>query len=178
MRKPALLGITILGAFFAVGLLAVFVLPKPGLFRTSFAKLKVTVFENAGFQMEIPTETPFVSSSPAGALIMVHEMSRGFRAESGYLIKLQVRRKSQADMADNAAFATRLGTDEIQQWRYRIHPRLEVKRTTNLWYVRKDLEASPGEFLSIDAELTVTEFIETDLSETERMIESIEPIRN
>ena len=175
MKKQFLVGLIVVVAVCVAMLLLMVLWPKQGLRRTSLAEHKVAIFKEAGFQVEIPTETPFVSSSFAGALIMVHEIRRGFRAETGYLMKVHVMRKAKASMDDSVEFASKTG-DVIQQWRYRMHSHLDVRKTAGLWYVRKDIETPEGEFLSVDGELMVTEFVETDLSEIRRIIESIKLI--
>jgi hypothetical protein len=173
MRKLILAVAAFSGVVLGIIMLAVLIWPKHGLRRTSFAEHRVLINREAGLQMEIPTETPFVSGSAAGVLVMVHQIGRGFHAEAGYLVKVHVQRKSKEDMDDSAHFASQSSGDEIQQWRCRIHSRLDVKQTADLWYVRKDIETPEGECLSVDVELTVTEFAEADLAETRRMVESI-----
>jgi hypothetical protein len=158
-----------------VGIVLVIILlwPQRGLQRTSLAEHKHTVFRDAGIQMEIPTKTPFVSSSSAGVLIMVHRVSRGWQAEAEYLIKIDVIRISRMSMDNRLKFASQPTSDHIQQWRYKIHSRLDVRKEPDIWYIRKDVEIPDGSFIFIDGELKVTEYVETDLFEINRIIESI-----
>jgi hypothetical protein len=177
MRRSTFAVIIGFGLLLGIVMLLVMGWPKQGLRRTSLAEHRLAVFKDAGLQMEIPTETPFVSSSPAGVLIMVHRMSRGLRAEADYLIKVDVRRISKASMDRRLEFASQPSSDNIQQWRYKMHSRLDVRKESALWYIRKDIETPEGEFLFVDGELKATEFAETDLSEIKRIVESIRPTR-
>jgi hypothetical protein len=127
--------------------------------------------------METPTEAPFVSSSMAGILIMVHEESRGLQAESDYIIKVQARRISKASMHNRLEFASQPSSDDIQQWRYKMHSSSDVRKEPAVWYVRKDVETPGGEFLFVDCEIKVTEFAEADLAAATRIVESIKSTR-
>jgi len=150
---------------------------KPALQRTSFAEHRLTLFKDAGLQMEIPTHTPFVSGNASGVLIMIHRMSRKLQGEADYLIKLPVSRKSNSSMELRKEFASQTSPDQLQKWRYKLHSRLDVRKEPTIWYVCKDIETPGGDFLCADAEINVTESIEDDLSETQRIIESIRPLR-
>ncbi len=133
---------------------------------------KLTRFDDAGIQMEIPIGAPFVSSSPTGVLIMLHRINRGLRAEAGYIVTLHVQRFGKASMDDRLEFASQ-ATSDFQQWRYKMHSRLNTRRESGLIYVRKDMETPAGEFLCVDVEIFETESVERDLADVERMIESI-----
>lgn len=176
MNSRILVVVILSGLVLGIVTLGVLIWPKQEVRRTSLAEHRLAVFKEAGFQMEIPKETPFVSGGAASVLVMVHEIKRGLQAEADYLIKVHLMRKSKEDMNDSLEFASQPLGDATQQWRYKIHSRFEVRKTASLWYVRKDIEIREGEFLSIDGEITVTEFIETDLSEIRRIIESIKLI--
>jgi hypothetical protein len=172
MRKWYVLGLIISVVICAGLLLLAELWPQQGLSRTPLNEHKVVVFEDAGLQMQIPAETPFVSSNPAGVLVMLHQIKRGFQAEAGYIIQVHVMRKSKASMNASEEFASK-ASDELQQWRHRIHSVLDVRKAGRVWCVRKDIETPKGDFLSVDGEITVTEFADTDLAEVNRMIGSI-----
>jgi len=181
MKRQVLVGLVVAVIICVAMLLLAVLWLTPGLRRTPLTEHNQKIFEDVGVQVEIPAKTPFISSDSTGVLIMVHEISRGLRAESAYLIKVHVRRMSNGEMDERLEFISRSsGNDsasEYYRWRYRLHPRMDIRKESDLWYIRKDIETPGGEILSVEGEIRVTESAEVDLTEATRIVESIKPTR-
>ena len=129
-------------------------------------------FPNAGFEMEIPGDAPFVSGTSTGALVMLRRVSRGAFTEPDYIIQIEVRRASKREVESFRTIAAQ-SSDDLTMWQDTGHANTDVFKGAYAWYVRRDLNLNREELVVVTAKIQLTDRVQADLAETVRIVNSL-----
>jgi hypothetical protein len=135
-------------------------------------------FQDAGVQMELPAKPSTESISAKGVLVAFHPgRVVGFADEQEYMLKIYVERVSQVNYDSQTLWTTNLPLEDFSRWDNGSHSNLDVRKEKAYYNLRRDVKAPSGEFLVIRGELYITNSVEEDLAEAQRIVQSVKALR-